>query len=193
MDNLNDLKKIWLSANTERLPSAGQMMQIIKKYRDQKIWKKAALILAALLIAAMMIVVMFVYKSTMITTRIGELMMITAALILVVTNTRSLNRIYKLKNCSNKDFVAHLAQARRNQLYYYKKTQVAGMAISSVGLLLYDYEFSYLVPFAGIFIYAFTIAWISVLWLVVRPRAFKKYSRKTLDLLERAKVLSEQF
>ena len=45
MDNLNDLRKIWLTADTKGLPNSSEMVHIVKKYRNKKLTKIAAVVL----------------------------------------------------------------------------------------------------------------------------------------------------
>jgi len=192
MDNLNDLKALWLTAKTDDLPSSNEMLRIVKKFRNQRLRKKVMIICIALALAAIMIVAVFIYKSTMLSTRLGEACALIACIILAVTNIRSLRRFIYLKDCSNKEFIAFLEQTRLNQLYYHKKTQVAGMALSSVGLLLYLYELVYRDMVLFISIYAFAVIWILVLWLVIRPRAFKKQTVKLNETLKKLEKIADQ-
>jgi hypothetical protein len=192
MDNLNDIRAIWLTAKTDSLPNSDEMLRIVKKFRNQRLRRKLAIIFSALALAALMIVTVFIYKSTMITTRLGEGLAIATCVILVFTNTKSLKRFIDLKECSNKEFIEFLEQTRRNQVYYYKKTQVAGMALSSVGLLLYLYELVYKNVILFIIIYSIAVIWILILWLIIRPRAFKKQGRKLDETMKRLENISKQ-
>ena len=97
MDNLNDLKAIWLTAKTDSLPDSHEMVQIVRKFRNKKLLKITALVIAAIVLVAIMIWVVFVYKSTMLSTRLGEAFIIIAGIILIATNLNSLLRFYKLK------------------------------------------------------------------------------------------------
>ena len=192
MDNLNDLKAIWLTAKTDDLPGSKEMLRIVKKFRNERLRKKLLIIFVALFAIAMMVVTIFVVRSTMITTILGEAFTIMAALILVFTNTRSMKRFIDLKDCSNKEFIEFLEQTRRNQIYYYKKTQVAGMALSSVGLLLYIYEQVYRSLLLSVIFYSITIIWILFLWLYLRPRSFKKQAIKLNATMEKLRKISDQ-
>jgi len=192
MDNLNDIRALWLTAKTDGLPSSDEMVRIVKKFRNQRLRRKLGIIFTALVCAAMMVATMFVYKSTMITTRIGEVLTIIACGVLVFTNTRSMKRFIDLKDCSNKEFIEFLEQTRRNQVYYYKKTQVLGMGLSSLGLLLYLYETASIGTVAFIITYTIAITWTVILWLVIRPRSFKKQSRKLDETLRKLEKISKQ-
>ncbi|MGN6567025.1 MAG: hypothetical protein ACTHJ0_03680 [Flavipsychrobacter sp.] len=193
MDNLNDLKKIWLTADTSSLPDTAEMMRAVRKYRSQKLIKKAALVLAALFLTAVMVSVVFLYKSVMISTRLGEACIIVAGLILVFTNIGSIGRLYKVKNLSNKEFIAYLEQVKINRAKYYRKTQVIGFSLVSLGLLLYIYEgvraYTWLL-FAS---YAFVLLYIIIMWLVVRPRVYKRQAKKLDATINKMKRLADQF
>src|SRR5438046_7723513 len=174
MDNLNDLKTIWLTAKTDSLPTSAEMVQLIKKFRNRKIFEKIVLIVSACVLALLMVAIMVTYKSTMPTTRIGEFLIVAACGILATTNIRSIKRFYRLDHCSNKEFVEFLEQTRKNQLYYYKNTQVVGLLFCSIGLLLYLYEIVHQNTLLFIIVYAVTITYLIVLWFIIRPRKFKK-------------------
>lgn len=192
MDNLNDLKAIWLTAKTDDLPKSKEMLRIVKKFRNDRLRKKLLIIFVALFVIAMMVVTIIIVRSTMITTILGEAFTIIAAGILIFTNTRSMKRFIDLKDCNNKEFIEFLEQTRRNQVFYYKKTQVAGMLLSTVGLFLYIYEQVYRNLTATITIYSITIIWTLFLWLYLRPRNFKKQALKLNTTMEKLRKISDQ-
>jgi len=192
MDNLNDLKAIWLTAKTDDLPGSKEMLRIVKKFRNERLRKKLLIILVALIVIAMMVVTIVIVRSTMITTILGEAFTIIAAGILIFTNTKSMKRFIDLQDCSNKEFIAFLEQTRRNQVFYYKKTQVAGMLLSSAGLFLYVYEQVYRSLLLTAIIYAIIIIWTLFLWLYIRPRNFKKQGAKLNATMEKLRKISDQ-
>jgi high-affinity Fe2+/Pb2+ permease len=190
MDNLNDLKKLWHTADTQSLPDSNEMLMMIKKYRNQKMVRKILLIACALVFAGLMVQLFFDYN---ITTRIGEAMIISSILILIVTNTRSLKRMYDLKNCTNKEFIAHLQQVLYNRNYYYTKTQPLCMGLNGVGFMIYMIETIHKKPFLGSVVFGVTIVFLLILLLVVRPRVFKKQSKKLNETIKRTNSLFKQF
>jgi len=192
MDNLNDLKAIWLSAKTDDLPSSTEMLRIVKRFRDQKLRKKWMVIIMAIALAALMIAAILFNKPTLVTTYIGQVLAASACVVLAVSNIRSIGRFYKLNDCSNKEFIAFLEQTRLNQLYFYKNTQVWGMGLSSTGLLLYSYEFVYQNMLWCIITYSLVVVYILVFFFVVRPRGYKKEAKKLNATMEKLKELSNQ-
>jgi hypothetical protein len=192
MDNLNDLKAIWHTAKTDSLPNSAELMRIIRKFRNNKLLKKVAMILTLLALMTVMVMVMFTYKSTMLITRLGEVCIIISGLIAVVANMSTLVRFYNLKDLNNKDFILFLERTRQRQLFYHKRTQVAGLTFGSVGLLLYFFEFSHQNLVVGVVSYGALIIYLLVIWLILRPRMFKRQERKMKEKIEKFEKLLKQ-
>jgi len=192
MDNLNDLKSVWITAKTDSLPAAGEMTNIIKKYRSKTLQKKVMVILIAAVSVTIMIGITFIYKAKMPTTRVGQYLIILAGCVLIFTNVRSMKRFYDFRDLSNRDYIKFLEKSRQNQIYFYKKTQVAGLIFWSFGLLLYIFEFVHQNAFICITAYLFTIIFLIILWLVVRRRVFSKRAKKLEELIKKLESLSKQ-
>jgi len=192
MDNLNDLKTIWLSANTSILPDTAEMMKAIKKYRSSKLVKKVALILMAIILTVVMIWVVFNYKSVMMSTRIGEALMLSAGIMLIYTNGKSLGRLYRVKDHTNKEFIEYLEQVQRNRIYYHRKTQVLGLSLVSAGLLLYVYEALYNHPIWCFIGYLLLILYLLVIWLIIRPKAYRKQQEKLQQEIKKMTLIAKQ-
>lgn len=192
MDNLNDLKAIWLTANTDSLPASGEMLRMAKKFRNAKIRNKVMMISVAIVLAGIMVFGALYNNLTMISTYIGEVLLIITCLLLALTNIRSIKRFIDFKDCTNKEFIEFMEQTRRNQLYYYQKTQVAGMGISSTGLLLYFYELVYRDTLLFIITYSTALIYLAVMWFVVRPRNFKKQNKKMDEQMRKLHEIANQ-
>lgn len=192
MDNLNELRSIWLSANTDSLPAAEEMVRMVKKFRNQKLKKKWMIIIFCILMIIFWIFIAIELPTTMFSTRVGEVLPVAALIILITTNLRSLRRFYELNDSSNKDFIAFLEQTRNNQLYYYKKTQVACMILSFLGLMFYMYEFVHKNTVLFIVTYICITIYMLVMWFVVRPRMFKKQSTKMQEMMDRLQGIAKQ-
>ena len=192
MDNLNDLKKIWLTADIKGLPNSSEMVRTVKKYRNKKLTKIATIVFTALILTVFMVLVMFFYESKMLTTRLGEICILISSFILLGTNLNSLNRFYKFNDFDNVDFLKFLEKTRLRQAFYHDKTQVVALAFCSVGLILYLIETAVEKPRWGIFIFAFIVIYLLVLWLIVRPRMYRKQSKKMNEMISRFEKLSNQ-
>ena len=192
MDNLNDLKAIWLTANTDSLPASGEMLRMAKKFRNGKIRHKLIMIFIAVLLAAVMIFGAINNGLTMVSSWIGEACLIVTCMLLAFTNIRSIRRFIDFKDSTNKEFIEFMEQTRRNQLYYYQKTQVAGMGISSIGLLLYFYEIVYRDTVVFIITYSIAFLYLAFMWFYIRPRNFKRQNLKMDETMRKLHDISNQ-
>jgi hypothetical protein len=192
MDNLNDLKAIWLSAKTDSLPASAEMLRMAKKFRDDKIRKKLIMIAVAILLAAIMVFGALYNNLHMMSSYVGEALLIITCMLLAFTNIRSIKRFIDFKDCTNKEFIGFMEQTKRNQLFYYQKTQVAGMAISSTGLLLYFYELVYRDTLLFIITYSTAVIYLAVMWFVARPRNFKKQYKKMDEQMRKLHEIANQ-
>ena len=193
MDNLNDLKDTWLSAKTNDLPDANMITQIIRPFRDYKVNRKLMIIIVSLVMATFFLVLIYLGDSHMPSTTIAEVMFTLSLLILAYTNIRSIKRFYMLNDCSNREFIHFLEQTRRNQVYYYKRTQVACMILYSFALLFYLYEPVHGSIFLLVTCYSLVIIMLTVFWVVIRPKTYRREADKLEKMIRQTEKLAEQF
>jgi len=192
MDNLNELKAIWQTADVSNLPQAREIKSISKNYQQKTLVKKAWVFAATVVCTAIFILSLFFYHPVFLSTRIGQLLILIAMLILFWSNLKSLNRIYKIRNCSNQQFLNYLREVQINRINYYKRTQVLGMFFYSSGLLLYLYELVYKNTFWTILLYTFTIIFLLISWFYIRPKAYQRRKNKFEPLLNHLEKLHNQ-
>lgn len=192
MDNLNELKQIWLTADTRGLPPASQMEALVKKYSDQKILKTVLTIVAGIICLCAIIVVAFTYNSSMLSTRIGEVMIGAAGLVLLSNSFSLLISFYKLKDCSNRDYLQHMEHIKQKQLFFFKRTQLAGFLLASVGTMVYMFEYVSTQGITGLMEYGALILYIAIAWFVLRPKVMNRHTRKINEQIERLKELEKQ-
>jgi hypothetical protein len=193
MDNLDDLKALWHTAKTDRLPNSKEMLQLIRSFRNQKLRNKWLVIAASLLFSFLIIVILVFVDFKLITTYLGGGLMSISGFLVAATNFRSLKRFNQLDDCSNLNFLAFIEQTRQNQLYYYNKTMVRVLLLCSVGWFLYLYEPLYNQPLWLIAIlYTIALTYLSVMWFIVRPRSLKKDADKLDAVRKRLNDISKQ-
>ena len=192
MDNLDDLKAIWHTAKTDSLPSSQEMLQMIRKFRGQKLRNKWLSIVVSLSLSVFLVVVLLTGHPKYITTYAGGIFMALSGLLIAVTNARSLKRFYQLENYNNIDFVAFIEKTRQNQAYYYKKTMVVIVLLCLVGWMLYMYESLVKHWFWLAGTYSVFLIYMAVMWFVVRPRSFKKDANKLNAMKKRLENISNQ-
>ena len=192
MDNLDDLKTLWHTANTDSLPTSKEMLKLISAFRDQKLRNKRLMIISALLFSSLIIAVLFFVSFKEITTYIGAGLMAVSGFLVAASNIRSIKRFKQLDNCSNLEFIEFIEQTRLNQNYYYKKTMVSVILLGSVGWLMYLYEFIPKYPIWLFAIYSAGMIYLAVLWFIIRPRSFKKNAAKLAATREKMDTILQQ-
>jgi hypothetical protein len=192
MDNFDEWKAVWQTAKTDVLPGSGEMKRIIKKARSQKLKKTTLAAFIAVVLTSVMIMLIFIYKSTLLATRIGEVCIIFSGLILLASQMSTLLRFYKLRDCSNKEYLGFLARTRQRQLFYYKRTQLAGLLFSFAGLGFYLYEGVHNNIYALVISYTFLLLYACVIWFVVRPKFFRKQTDKFNKEVQQIESLCQQ-
>jgi hypothetical protein len=193
MDNLNDLKALWLTVKTDSLPDSRQMLRIVNKYRKQRLLKIISQLFTSSVMIVTILIVGAIYNSTMITTRIGEGLILVAGVILMGTNINSLNRMYRLKECSNRDFIKFLRQTQVRQLFYYKRTQMVATLVCTAGLAFYLYEEVYKSTISIIVVYTLIGILMLTGWFFIRPWFFQREAKIINATIERLETISKQF
>lgn|ERR1035437_1830054 len=192
MNNFNDIKNLWQTARIDDLPGPKKIMNTIKRYRVKQVMKRLLLIAFTLIIMAVMIWVVFVYRSSLLSTRLGEACFFLAMFILIGTNANALNRISAQKVCSNDDFIRYLKQEQLKLIAFHKRTQVTGFGLSALGLGLYLFELVYHHTTWLIVGYSLLAIYILVCWFIVRPIAFRKKTKKLREFISTLEKLSGQ-
>jgi hypothetical protein len=190
MEDLTDLKNIWLTAKVDALPNAEEAIKTIKRYRFKLIVKKAATVLMLLLMTILMIYVVF-YGPQVLTTRIGEIGFFIGILVLIVSNTNSLRRAFNQINRTNQEFIEYLKQTRRGRIYYYEKVQPLTFITMSLSLFLYAYELVYKNSLLMLVIYSLMTIYVVIMWFIVRPRIIEKRTKQLKETIEKLETLSK--
>lgn len=193
MDNLNDLKAVWQYVKTDSLPNSAQMVSIIKNNKDKTLRRLVFLILGTLAMLLLVLFASYIYDFKFVISRIGEALIIFSGLILMTTNLNSLNRFYKLNTCSNKEYIGFLEQTRKRQLFYFRYTQVVGLGLSFIGLILYLYELVYKNQLIMVLSYLFLVIYFAIIYFYLRPKTYKKGAIKLNQELEEVKRIAKQF
>ena len=192
MEDLTDIKHLWMTADVRGLPGAGEVLKTIRRYRLIHTLKSLGFVLLALLLGAVMVWTVLAYHSHLLTTRIGEVCFLITVLILVLYNSNTLRRMSRQKGFTNMDFIRFLKEEQERQLYFYRRTQIIGGLISSAGLLLYLFELLYHSPQLMIIMYLLAFLWIAFCWFYIRPLAMRRRTRKLNETISRLEALSQQ-
>jgi hypothetical protein len=190
--DLNDIKDIWRSAKVDGLPTTDEIRAIIRRYRSQKLRKKAGFIALAALASVLMFSLLVSHRSKPLVTRIGDIIFLSSWLFLLISNMRSFRRAYRLKDHSNKAFLQYLERGQQGQIRYYKRTLVFFLAINSAGLLLYLYDMVHQSLALSVIGYGLTVLYLLFVWLFLRPWSFRRKQKKFDLLREKLDKISRQ-
>lgn len=192
MDNFNSIKEIWLSAKVAELSETDKIVRIVKRHRLIFFIKKMGVVFMAVALLGVMIWVIVDYDSALISTRIGEVCMLTALLVLLGANMRSLWKMPLSKDITNKQYINFLRDEQLRQISFKKTIQRICWGLSCIGLCLYIFEMVSKNIVEIIASYALVTAWILFCWFVIRPISIKFNSRKMLNIIEQLERLSIQ-
>jgi hypothetical protein len=192
MNNLDDMKSLWHTVATDKLPSSKEMLKLIRKFRRQKLRSKWLIIVSCFLLSCLVVAAMLFVHFKMTTTYVGGTLVVMGSLLLAATNIKSMKRFYQLDDNDNLKFLEFIAKTRENQIHYYQKTTVIIISLSAIGWILYMYELVYHFPTWSIVIYIIMTVYLGVMWFIVRPRAFKKDQEKLNATRERVESILNQ-
>lgn len=192
MDDLNDIKAIWHSADVESLPTAGEIREMIRQFRSRRLRRKAAFIVLAVSVSLLLLGLLVFERSLAPVTRITDGLILFLWLFLLSKNINSFRRAQRMKDYSNKDFLAYLDRTRQGHIRYYKRTLIVLLSVASVAMLLYAYDLVRQALVPATVAYGFTVASLLYVWLYLRPRQFRKKLRKFEALRARVEKISEQ-
>jgi hypothetical protein len=193
MEELADIKKIWIQADVEKLSPSEKIVELVAKIHFISIAKKITIILIALALAVIVVYVIFYYKSQFLTTRIGEASFLIAICILIFSNVRAVLSVADFRQYSNHDFVQNMKAEQLKDIRLCKTTQSIGFAISSFGLLAYLYELVYLQPALTIYVYGAAIAFLLFNWFIIRPMSIKRKIKHLRTTIQKVELLENQF
>jgi hypothetical protein len=192
MDPLNELKILWRTAKTDSLPDSSEIIRLAKQFRNQKLRNKIRLIIGAVFLIILLIIAILLLQPKLWTTKIGISLSILSGCIIALTNILSMNRFIQFKNYNTREFILFLEQTQKNQLYFHKNTQVLGLILSSLGLLLYQFEFFYTLPLGLWISYPLSLILICYFGFYLRPKKYKRESQKIHETLEKLRTINQQ-
>ena len=183
MDNFDDIKGLWQSAGAADLPEPGEIRDKVRRYRRRMLWRKGSLMTLAVLASVMLALLLFVSPQPPVRYAANGVFLC-SWLFLLVSGFRSFRRAQRVKDQDNKAFLRYLEEGQAGRIRYYKYTLPVILSFNSAALLLYTP-----LSMAG---YAVLIAYLLLLWFVVRPRQFKKKQRHYEALREKLERISQQ-
>src|SRR5215213_5687445 len=108
MENFEQLREVWLTADTAKLPEARGLLHTAKSYRMKQWLRSAGVLALVIILLATMVWVLFGYHSRLVSTRIGEAFFLAALFIMLTVQLRSLKRLSEARFYNNSEFLRFL-------------------------------------------------------------------------------------
>ncbi len=192
MGNFEDLKQIWLSEKAEDLPSAEEMRKLVSAEKNLHRRKILFSIFAVVILLVFMALIMFFFEAKLLSTLLGEALMLAAISILLVSRINSLRRSLRNENISNREFIGKLKADIERLTNDWNTVQKTGFAFIGAGYLLFLYETVYQNRTTLMIGYSLTIVFLLAVWFFLRPFANRRKLEKKEILLKKIENLLRQ-
>ncbi len=191
MDNFDNIKNIWQSERADSLPNVDIINMNIKKYKSKK--RRTIFLLISMLIICfiIMINVWFSNKSTLWTTRLGEILVFMTIAFTIYINLKLLQKSKAEELLNNEAFLSKLKKEQVESETETKQRRIA-FAILSLAYVFYIYEKSAGSIQTLITGYGLLVAVIIVIWFIYRPIALKKEQQKIARMIHKIDSLKKQ-
>lgn len=190
MDNFDEIKNIWQTHRTERLPSISNINNAIKGYQATKKKNIIYLIFLAIICLFAMIWVVVDYQSNLWTTRIGEALFILMSIYLFYSKLMSLKRSKQEELLSAKNYLDDLKEKTKKEAI--NESQPILFIILSFAFFFYVYEMLAANKTQLIAGYCILFFFLVFMWFVYRPIKIKRQQTKIKDLLNKIDSIKNQ-
>ncbi len=194
MDNNINLNDLW-AKQTSVVPNPEKLLSEIKKMKQTNLRK---LVLSNFLLISTSVFIILIwayYQPQWIITKIGIILIILAMAIYLIAYNKSYSLFRDRMNPQcNRDYLKDLLAIKAKQLFMQTTMLNLYFVLLSAGIGLYMYEYtSRMTTFWAIFAYGITTLWILVNWFYLRPRQIKKQQSKLDEIIDKIKMINEQF
>ena len=190
MDNFDEIKNIWETQKDEKAPSFKQISKAIKRYQSQRKKKIVSLIALSILCLTAMGYVMVDYHSHLWTTRIGEILFLLVGIYLLYFNLNLFTKKKHEEMLNTNDYLDVFKKNSKREVM--NESRPLLFIIASVAFFLYVYEILFDSKTQLIIGYSILIAFLAIMWFVVRPRQLKRKLTKIQKLLDKIDTINTQ-
>jgi hypothetical protein len=191
MENFDDIKVLWHSEKARQLPAVDEFVVIVNKYKRRRRhisnWSLGLLFICVFGFAA----VWFGYKSTMWTTRLGQVLIFAAFFYVIYLTCRDLQKKKKEESMDSGFFLATLKKevAEENEV---KKRILIFLSMICVGYGFFIYEKASGSMQSLIIRYTILISVICFFWFIYRPLVNRLYQKSVKKMLAKIEEIQNQ-
>ncbi len=193
MSNI-DLKALWQQPTPEP-PAVQTVINAAQRFQRRELLQLLFTNIALLATCVFIAWIWWFYQPTYWTTKLGIMLVIFAMVLFIGFSTTLLPLLLKEdKQLSNQAYLVLLQQLERQKNKLQTRIMTAYFLLLSLGLALYFYEYTLLMPIHwALLCYGLTALWIAFNWFYLRPRILKKQKAQLSKLQAQFKALKMQF
>lgn len=190
MDHFDEIKDIWKSHKTERLPSIASINDAIKNFHSTNKRNIFFFVFLSVTCIVTMIWVIIDYQSNLWTTRVGESLFILIGLYLFFSKLKLLRRNKQEELLSTNDYLDNLK--KKSQKGALSETRAILFILLSLAFFFYVYELLSVSNTRLIFGYCLLFLFLVFMWFVYRPLMVKRQQNKIQILLTKIDNIKNQ-
>ncbi|HMQ60419.1 MAG TPA: hypothetical protein PKE06_07115 [Flavilitoribacter sp.] len=190
MDRFDEIKNIWQSRPAGMQPSLSGFNEAVRSFQSAQRRNILLLILLSVICLTAMVWVMIDYRSSLWTTRAGELIFLLMGLYLFFTKMDLLRKNNREEWLSASDFLDNLMEKFRKEAT--DGTRILIFFILSVAFILYLYEMLADNPVKLMTGYGGLTLFLLLVWFVYRPAMIRRQQKKISNLLSKIEDLKNQ-
>lgn len=188
-----DFKKIW-SAQKMETPEIKEIYDASNRFKRKALFKLILVNTLLILTISFICFIWYYYQPEFITSKIGIVLTILAMVVYLIPYNRAIPLLIESSiELSSKIYLQQLIQLKEKQLFLQTKVLSAYFLLLSVGIGLYMFEYTLLMPMSWrVVAYGLTLLWIAFNWFYLRPMTIKKQNTKMDDILNDFRELDRQ-
>jgi len=191
-DNI-DFSTIWKQQKVNQ-PDMEDLLIKLKQFKKSNLLKLIFVNISLIVTSCFIVFILYIFKPQFITTKIGIVLIISAMVIFVFSNSKLFSVFNKIDNTqSNIEYLKNLSSIKTKQKFM--QTTILGLyfILLSLGICLFLYEYTSMMPIGwAIFSYLITLAWIGFNWFYIRPKTIKKQKIKLNELINKFESVNKQ-
>lgn len=192
MEDFSTLQNLWLTQPVEQVPSESEMLDTIKTYRHKAKRNFMLTQLIFLVCVVLMVLVVFYYPSTMLTTRIGEALIIATIFYGAFLKWKTFKHRGHHTALSASAFLDKLKHDEVKSCTGSANEQATAFSLLTVAYAFYLYE-SVSGSIATLCIgYGLMAAVLGGLWFVYRPYKVRQREKKIQQLITKIETLKSE-
>lgn len=190
-----DFKALWQQQEAAARPHINEVIKkakgVKRKTRNKLLWLNLALIATILLY---IFVPGFTLSTSMVTTKIGAVLVILGIVFFLTVNNRLLLSLFKTRpETDTFSFLTDLLHIKKKQEFIQTRAMNLYFLFLSTGMFLYMIEFVKKMGFTlGCVAYVSLLGWLAVVYFYIKPRTVKKQKAEMNAAIERLQAINDQ-